>query len=369
MKFDQLDLHSKVLLQLKVLNFEVPTAVQQLVTPEVLKGRDLVVLSPTGSGKTAAYAIPLISEALRDDTTSLILVPTRELASQVNLVLKSFIGNSPVRTALLVGGVSTSPQQKQLRSRPNVIVGTPGRVLYFSGMNLISNVKVLVLDEVDRMLEIGFRRDLDSIIRRLEGRSQTLFFSATLPKSMTEISALYLRGPVEIDLSTVDKSPDTLTQFHLYPKSLEQKDRMLFEKLRSDPGLKLVFTNRKNDTKVLSKKLTLNSIPNKFFNGGLSQSKRTQTLREFSDGQFRVLICTDLASRGLDIEGVTCVINYNLPNTSHDYMHRVGRTGRNGKTGVAVNLISQAERPTWESILKFRDTNETTFYKKKRKWR
>lgn len=365
MELKDLKLNSNLNANLESIGFTQLTSVQDQAVPPALNGKDLLVLSPTGTGKTGAYSIPLLNKLFNTSSNGLILVPTRDLALQVYNFLVSLTKNSKITPILLIGGVSLQPQFKQLKNHPRLIIGTPGRVLHHSKLDLLPAIDFLVLDEVDRMLDLGFKKDLHLIVSKLTLKPQTLLFSATLPKALIPLTGFYLKDPLTLDLSVTNRIALTITEKCFYPKTKIQKQNYLLDALKTHPGTKIIFTNRKCDTVALSKFLLTHNLSNFAFNGDVSQNKRATILKKFLKKQFEILVCTDLASRGLDIKDLSCVINYELPICAHDYMHRVGRTGRNGALGIAINLITPQDMHAWTLIENYKKTNESTEYVKK----
>lgn len=366
MQFSTLDLHPTLQANLKRLGFLDLTPIQLQAIPAALDGRDILALAPTGTGKTAAYVIPLLHRLLSTSAPALILTPTRALALQVYQFILGLTQGTKLSPTLLVGGASTSLQATQLKANSQLLIGTPGRVAYFAQLKLIPSTQFLVLDQVDRMLDLGFKADLSTLVRGYTSKPQTLLFSATLPSSLQPFAQALVSDPLQLDLSTADRLASTIVEQALHPKSLAQKQTLLLQLLRSHPGNKLIFANRKCDVIALARFLNTNHLHAHVFHGDLSQGQRIAVLKRFLRGQFAILVCTDLASRGLDVPNLTCVINYQLPACAHDYMHRVGRTGRNGAPGLAINLLSPADQTAWAAIERFRSTNITSAYVKKK---
>jgi ATP-dependent RNA helicase RhlE len=339
-----------------------PTPVQAAAIPAVLAGGDVLAMARTGSGKTTAFVLPLLQRWL--DSThetpkqlhTLILVPTRELAAQVREVLQEFSLNLPQRIKVLsaVGGVSINPQMMALRGGADFIVATPGRLLDLVSQNALqlSSVRALVLDEADRMLDLGFANELTRIFSLLPERRQNLLFSATFPKAMVAMAAGFLHEPTRIE---VDLEPLDVPTIHQRAIRVDQAKRTpLLRHLLAEEGWKrvLVFVASQYSADHVAEKLCRNGIAARAFHGGLSQGARNDVLAEFKASDIQVVVSTDLAARGLDIAQLPVVLNYDLPRSATDYTHRIGRTGRAGATGLAVSFISAESHANFHTIEK-----------------
>ena len=338
---------------LKSLGFKNPTEIQSKTIPIALKRHDILASAETGSGKTAAYLIPLIHHiSTLGNISGLILTPTRELAQQVTDVSKSLVGyKSKIETALIVGGASMNNQLRQLKKRPKIIVGTPGRIndhLEKRTLNL-KYFNFFVLDEADRMLDMGFEDQVEKIIRFLPSKRQTLLFSATLPKEIIKLSSKYLNNPKRADVKENNVIKTQIKQKILNTKT-ELKYNQLVDEIALRKGSILIFVRTKYSTEKLKKRLMKDTVKSSAYHGDLRQNKRSRILKDFRDDKFRILIATDIASRGLDVPHIEHVINYDLPQVPEDFIHRIGRTARAGSVGEAVSFITPNDKRMWESI-------------------
>ena len=338
---------------LKALGFKNPTEIQSKTIPIALKRHDILASAETGSGKTAAYLIPLIHHiSTLGNISGLILTPTRELAQQVIDVSKSLVGyKSKIETALIVGGASMNNQLRQLKKRPKIIVGTPGRIndhLEKRTLNL-KYFNFFVLDEADRMLDMGFEDQVEKIIRFLPSKRQTLLFSATLPKEIIKLSSKYLNNPKRADVKENNVIKTQIKQKILNTKT-ELKYNQLVDEIALRKGSILIFVRTKYSTEKLKKRLMKDTVKSSALHGDLRQNKRSRILKDFRDDKFRILIATDIASRGLDVPHIEHVINYDLPQVPEDFIHRIGRTARAGSVGEAVSFITPNDKRMWKSI-------------------
>ena len=338
---------------LKTLGFKNPTEIQSKTIPIALKRHDILASAETGSGKTAAYLIPLIHHiSTIGGISGLILTPTRELAQQVTDVSKSLVGyKSKIETALIVGGASMNNQLRQLKKRPKIIVGTPGRIndhLEKKTLNL-KYFNFFVLDEADRMLDMGFEDQVEKIIRFLPSKRQTLLFSATLPKEIIKLSSKYLNNPKRADVKENNVIKTQIKQKILNTKT-ELKYNQLVDEIAIRKGSLIIFVRTKYSTEKLKKRLMKDTVKSSALHGDLRQNKRSRILKDFRDDKFRILIATDIASRGLDVPHIEHVINYDLPQVPEDFIHRIGRTARAGSVGEAVSFITPNDKRMWESI-------------------
>ena len=338
---------------LKALGFKNPTEIQSKTIPIALKRHDILASAETGSGKTAAYLIPLIHHiSTLGNISGLILTPTRELAQQVTDVSKSLVGyKSKIETALIVGGASMNNQLRQLMKRPKIIVGTPGRIndhLEKRTLNL-KYFNFFVLDEADRMLDMGFEDQVEKIIRFLPSKRQTLLFSATLPKEIIKLSSKYLNNPKRADVKENNVIKTQIKQKILNTKT-ELKYNQLVDEIALRKGSILIFVRTKYSTEKLKKRLMKDTVKSSALHGDLRQNKRSRILKDFRDDKFRILIATDIASRGLDVPHIEHVINYDLPQVPEDFIHRIGRTARAGSVGEAVSFITPNDKRMWKSI-------------------
>ena len=344
--FSTFNLPSALMDTLVRMQFTTPTPVQAQAIPPALAGQDILASAQTGTGKTAAFAIPLIVKLLGNPRGSaLILTPTRELATQVMSVLKSMLGTrNAINTALLIGGESMGPQFIQLRSRPRLIIGTPGRINDHleRGTLMLHDAGFLVLDETDRMLDMGFSLQLDQIAKFLPKTRQTLMFSATMPDNIMKVAAKYLTNPVRIKVGEGDSAPKAnanLTHETIHTDAASKYD-LLVKELNAREGSIIVFVKTKRGADRLSVKLNKQKMSSDAIHGDLKQSKRDRVIDAFRAKRHRILVATDVAARGLDIDHIRHVVNFDLPHAPEDYIHRIGRTARAGASGSAVSFIS-----------------------------
>lgn len=347
MSFADLGLPENILSVIEKIGYKTPTPIQEKAIPVALSGKDIIGAAQTGTGKTAAYALPTLARLgeAQGKPRCLVLVPTRELAMQVDEAFRIFAENWSGKVALLYGGVRYDQQLKVLRDGAEIVVATPGRLIDLWKQRFVdlSGVEVLVLDEVDRMLDMGFIEDVSSIIRMCPKERQTLLFSATVNKTIREIADWALREPEEIDVRTGAITADTISHA-LYPVAGYQKYDLLLALLeRTHYKSVIVFTRTKRDADRITEWLESNRIAVSTMHADRTQRERTEALAGFKSGKFSVLVATDIASRGLDISGVSHVINYNVPEHPEDYVHRIGRTGRAGDEGEAFTLFSPDE--------------------------
>lgn len=355
--FKELGLVSPILARLTELKYQQPTPIQAQAIPSVLAGRDLIAGANTGSGKTATFALPMLQkihlqkiQAEKSNAeqtkkgnfvTDLILVPTRELAKQVADSIKSYAAhfNGKIKTVAVFGGVSTNTQMRALRGGSDILVATPGRLLDLISSNAIKldKVNTLVLDEADRMLSLGFTEELSALLALLPTKKQTLLFSATFPEQVKELTQKLLKNPIEIQVQSADSS--TLVQ-RVFTVNKGEKTALLAYLIQQHKWRQaLIFVNAKNSCEHLASKLSKRGITAEVFHGDKGQGARSRVLEAFKAGEIDVLIATDIAARGLDIEKLPVVINFDLPRSPSDYMHRIGRSGRAGEVGLALSLI------------------------------
>jgi ATP-dependent RNA helicase DeaD len=356
--FDELDLPPALRAAIKAMNFTTPTPIQAQSIPLVLEGRDVLGTAMTGSGKTAAFCIPMIARMLTSSRGSaLIMLPTRELANQVEAVVKQLVGQyGTIKTALLIGGDSMPKQQAQLRARPRIIVGTPGRITDHlqRGSLMLHDATYLVLDETDRMLDMGFEDQIMAILKYLPQQRQTLLFSATLPAQILKLSEKYLRNPARVEVGETNKAAVHIDQKTIHVTN-EEKYNTLLTELKARDGTVIIFVKAKYATEKLAAKLKKSGFTADAIHGDLEQRQRERVLLAFREKRHRILVATDIASRGLDIPHIEHVVNYDLPQAPEDYIHRIGRTGRAGADGAAVSFICPEDTIKWRAIQKLMD--------------
>ena len=345
---------------LQKMNFTKPTPIQGMAIPAALEGKDILGTAQTGTGKTLAFSIPLINKLILDKNAfALVMCPTRELASQVMEAIKSIISDKiRIKTALLIGGEAMQKQLRQLGNRSRIIVGTPGRIndhLKRKSLNL-SATKYLVLDETDRMLDMGFTPQIEMILKFVPKDHQTLLFSATLPQNILRISDRYLNKPERISTGATSVPIAKIKQETLQVFK-ENKYDELIDQFLARKGSILVFVKTKRGADKMVKKLKEEGHSADAIHGDLRQSKRDRVINSFRKGLKRILIATDVAARGLDIPLIQHVINYDLPQVPEDYIHRIGRTARAGSEGSALTLLTPDDRSMWNSIKKLIDPN------------
>ncbi len=360
MNFEELPIENKLKKSIQLAGFKTPTPIQTKSIPVSLMGRDILGTAQTGTGKTLAFTIPMINKLILDkNAMALIICPTRELASQVmQTILKLNVREIGIGNALLIGGESMQKQLKRLKKRARIIVGTPGRIndhLKRQSLNL-SKVSYLVLDETDRMLDMGFTPQIELILKFIPKNHQTLLFSATLPNNILKISEKYLKNPERIAVGSLSTPIDKIKQETLYI-SLDRKYHELINQLVERNGSILVFVKTKHGADKIVKRLKFDGHSADAIHGNLRQSKRDRVINGFRNGKSRILIATDVAARGLDIPLIQHVINYDLPQVPEDYIHRIGRTGRAGKEGSALTFLTQNDRSMWNSISRLVDPN------------
>ena len=352
--FADLPLSEKVQRAVAEQGWETPTPIQAMALPELLDGEDVVGLAQTGSGKTAAFAIPLIESLDRKarNVQALVLAPTRELAAQAAKEISNLSRHAPVRPVVLCGGVPIGPQIKALKNRSAVVVGTPGRILDHlqRGTLRLGGVSYLVLDEADRMLDMGFAPDVGRILSRTPESRQTALFSATMPGAIRGMVKRHMRSPRYLTVESEAPTVDTVEQVY-YRVDGGDKTRALRALIDAeDDPLAIVFRRTKHGATKLHRQLERDGYKAALLHGGKSQSQRTKTLAGFAKGRSRILVATNVASRGLDIPNVSHVVNYDLPEDAETYVHRIGRTARAGKEGVAATLVGKAEAREFDKI-------------------
>ncbi len=345
---------------LRQMNFVKPTPVQAQAIPPALEGKDVIASAQTGTGKTAAFGIPLLTYLDKHrDKNVLVLTPTRELAVQVLDVLRHLSGtNNLGGSVLLIGGAPMGPQLSALIRKPRLIIGTPGRVIDHlnRGSLVLDQAGFLVLDEADRMLDMGFAPQLEAIRKRLPAVRQTLLFSATFPPDIQAMGSKYLKDPVRITVGAVDQPIPKIAQKVLYTTEAKKPEELL-EELQERQGTILVFARTQHRVDRIAQRLKEKSLKATRIHGGRSQSQRRQAIDQFREGKFQVLVATDIAARGLDIHHIAHVINYDLPRNPEDYIHRVGRTARAGAEGESLCLLTPEDADLWRRILKLIGAN------------
>ncbi len=361
MTFETFGLSEPILRAVKEQNYHTPTPIQAQAIPVVAKGHDVLAAAQTGTGKTASFVLPLLQRlsatpsAKNNQATILILAPTRELAAQIHESVLQYGQYLRIRSAVVFGGVKINPQMMKLRSGVEILVATPGRLLDLYQQRAIrfEQLTTLVLDEADRMLDMGFIHDIKKIVNLLPKTRQTLLFSATFSPEINQLAKNFLRSPIEISVTPRNAAAPSVKQW-MHPVDKSRKPALLSFLLRKENwGQALVFTRTKHGANKLVKLLATEGIQSSAIHGNKSQAQRTKALGEFKQGKLHVLVATDIAARGIDIDQLPAVINFDLPQVAEDYVHRIGRTGRAGTEGHAVSLVSADEFNQLQSIERF----------------
>jgi ATP-dependent RNA helicase RhlE len=350
--FSELGISPPILKTIEGFGFVNPTPIQAAVIPTALTGRDVIGLAQTGSGKTAAFVLPLAERLTHGQgVRGLILAPTREIALQTKAFLDLFGREHELSTACLIGGVKMKPQFDELRAQPDIVVATPGRLLDHVQRRSVSldKIEVLVLDEADHMLDLGFLPQIRDVLRRLSRDRQTMMFSATMPDSIEMIARDFMRDPVRIDIMPEGAAAEGITH-RLYLVKQEDKRAALIALLLQELGSTLVFTRRKVDAEWLFHILDRQGHPVARIHADQSQGKRVSALKTFREGQHRILVATDIAGRGIDIPGIEQVINFDIPENVEDYVHRAGRTARGRALGIVSTIATWQELPMVRKI-------------------
>lgn len=362
MTFNELHLVAPILKALEAEGYTAPTPIQEQSIPHILRGKDLLGCAQTGTGKTAAFAIPILQnlllqqkeDAFNHNIKALILTPTRELAIQIDDSFAAYGKHTGLRHAVIFGGVSQFHQTNQLRRGVDILIATPGRLLDLMAQKFVSlqGIKMFVLDEADRMLDMGFIHDVKKVIARLPEKRQTLFFSATMPPEITKLSSSILTNPVRVEVAPVSSTADHVDQ-HIFLVEKNDKRQLLIHLLKSDKiHNALVFTRTKYGADKIAKELYRANIKADAIHGNKTQAARQKALNNFKEGKIRVLVATDIAARGIDVDDLSHVINFELPNIPETYVHRIGRTGRAGNFGSAFSFCDMEERAYLRDIHK-----------------
>ncbi len=362
MQFEDLGLISPILRALKDQNYKSPTTIQQKSIPLILSGEDILGNAQTGTGKTAAFAVPIIQHLVgqghnpqgKRTISSLVVTPTRELAIQIGESFTAYARHTHVKNTVIFGGVSQGSQTHALKRGVDVLVATPGRLLDLMDQGYISlrDIEYFVLDEADRMLDMGFIHDIKKIIAELPGKRQSLFFSATMPKNILDLSHQILRNPKKVAVNPVASTADKIKQY-VYPTNKSSKKELLFFILKKlEPEQILVFSRSKHGADRIVRDLRKKGIDCSAIHGDKSQNQRQKALKHFKSGEIRVLVATDIAARGIDIDKLEYVVNYDVPNEPETYVHRIGRCGRAGETGIALSICEPEENAYLRDIEK-----------------
>lgn len=361
MTFKELSLIEPVLRALNEKGHTIPTPIQQQAIAPALDNRDILGLAQTGTGKTAAFVLPIIQQLYlnkphgrKREIRALILTPTRELAIQINECLSDYIHYTGLRHCVIYGGVKQNAQVNELNRGVDILVATPGRLLDLMNQKIISlqSIRHFVLDEADRMLDMGFIHDIKRLLPQLPRVKQTLFFSATMPSSIADLSRSILHKPVRVEVAPVSSVVDTIKQYIYFVEKPEKKD-LLIDLLKKDRKRSvLIFSRTKHGADKIARILTKSGINSAAIHGNKSQNARQRALSDFKSNKIQTLIATDIAARGIDINNLELVINYDLPDVAETYVHRIGRTGRAGNSGTAVTFCADEERDMLKDIQK-----------------
>jgi ATP-dependent RNA helicase RhlE len=363
--FEGLGLASPILKALTTEGYTTPTPIQMQAIPHVMQGRDVQGIAQTGTGKTAAFALPILHRLLADKRPAkprscrvLVLSPTRELASQIVESFRSYGRNAGLRTALIFGGVPKGRQAKAMAGGVDVLVATPGRLLDHMHDRAVElgSVEVLVLDEADHMLDLGFIVPIRKIVSTIPSARQTLFFSATMPKEISALAGAMLKDPVHVAVTPVATTAERVEQRVIFVETARKRQVLADILKRGDMGRTLVFTRTKHGADRVTQHLEAIGVPAAAIHGNKSQPQRERALAQFKEGRVKVLVATDIAARGIDVDGVTHVVNFDLPNVPEAYVHRIGRTARAGHTGIAISFCDSSERAFLRGIEKLTRT-------------
>lgn len=353
MKFEDLNIIAPVLRALQEENYTTPTSIQEKAIPVILKRSDVLGSAQTGTGKTAAFAIPIIQHLSLDQrrnrqhrkVRALIITPTRELALQIGESFTTYGRHTDITNTVVFGGVGQGAQAAAMRRGVDVLVATPGRLLDLMDQGIITlrDIEYFVLDEADRMLDMGFIHDIKRIIAKLPEQRQSLFFSATMPENIVQLSRTILRDPVKIAVSPVSSTAENIRQYLYYTNKSTKKDLLIHILEDREIDQVLLFSRTKHGADRITRNLTKRRIRAVAIHGDKAQNQRQKALTQFKEGEVRVLVATDIAARGIDIEKLKYVINYDIPNESETYVHRIGRSGRAGEHGTAISLCEPEE--------------------------
>ena len=367
--FLSLKLESTLVESLAKINFKTPTPIQAKAIPVALEGKDILGTAQTGTGKTGAFGIPLVNHLLKTKKdTALVMTPTRELASQVMQAMNNLIGRGNVRTALLIGGDSMQKQLRQMRRNPRLIVGTPGRINDHLKRHTLklNNSTFLVLDESDRMLDMGFTPQINLVLDKVPKKHQTLLFSATLPGNILRLAEKYLNHPVRISAGSTSTPIEKIKQEVLSVKDGDKYNQLIKE-IYERQGSILIFVKTRRNAEKMVKRLKYDDHDADAIHGNLRQNKRDRVIKAFRNNHFRILVGTDVASRGLDIPAIKHVINFDLPQLPEDFIHRIGRTARAGADGSALSFVGDQDRSKWNAIQRLINPNFKEEYRGKEK--
>lgn len=345
--FKQFKLHDFLLRGLEKIRITAPTPVQEQVIPAILKGRDVIGQSQTGTGKTLAYVLPLLQQidTSKQETQALILAPTRELTRQIADVIDYLAGDTGIDTVLIQGGVDIGRQIQKLRRNPQIIVGTPGRILELIVQEKLASytARFLIIDEADTMLEMGFREDIEKLFQKVKRDIQIMLFAATFPPKVEGMAKNFMKKPLHLNINPAEKVVSSVENVLLRVRN-DGKEQALVDLVKIyNPYLGIVFVKKKEQVDELVTQLRQSGVEAEGLHGDMQRGQRKQVMQRFREARSQVLVATDIASRGLDVEGITHIFNFDLPISADQYVHRIGRSGRAGETGIAVNIITAVE--------------------------
>ncbi|MEG0314968.1 MAG: DEAD/DEAH box helicase [Erysipelotrichaceae bacterium] len=357
MEFNKLDIIEPILKAIAEQGYKEATPIQEQAIPDALLGKDVLGCAQTGTGKTAAFSIPTIQHLKKHNKLairSLILTPTRELATQIEENIKSYAKYTTINSTVIFGGVPQKPQEKAISNGVDIVIATPGRLNDLIKQRIVdlSKVEIFILDEADRMLDMGFLNDVKKIIAKLPVKKQTLFFSATMPNEIKALASTLLKDPVFVEVTPVSSTVENIKQSLYYVDKTNKKHLLLQLLEKEKVQSALVFTRTKSNANRLAKFLLAENIPTGVIHGNKSQNARQLALSSFKDGKLRVLVATDIAARGIDVNELSHVFNYEIPNEAESYVHRIGRTGRAGKDGTSISFCDIDEKDYIKQIEK-----------------
>ncbi|UCM86167.1 MULTISPECIES: DEAD/DEAH box helicase [Rickettsieae] len=355
------NLPNEVIISLEQMNITSPTEIQREAIPIAMQGSDILASSQTGSGKTLAYLLPIVNSFIQTKSMALVLVPTRELASQVRTTLTNVTTQIKLPSAVLIGGEPMHKQFTQLKANPKVVIGTPGRIIdhLLRGTLKLNTVQLVVLDEMDRMLDMGMKEQLEEINKYIPEKRQVLMFSATMPKHIIALSQKYVINPKRITIGSTTQAASQIKQETLRISDKE-KFPELIKQLNQRDGSIIIFVKTKRGADQLAKMLKFEDHKAEAIHGDLTQGRRDHVIASFRSSRHRIMVATDVAARGLDIPHTQHVINYDLPMSPEDYLHRIGRTGRAGLSGCALSFISPEDNIRWKAIDRLMNQGEST---------
>ncbi len=362
MKFENLGIIAPILKAIKEKNYTEPTIIQEKSIPIILKGNDVLGSAQTGTGKTAAFAIPIIqhiNNSIKElggkpKIKALIVTPTRELAIQIDENIREYSKYTNIKHTVIFGGVKQGKQVDKLKKGVHILTATPGRLLDLINQEYISlkQIEIFVLDEADRMLDMGFIHDIKKILNLLPYKRQSLFFSATMPRNIVELSRKILKNPQKIEVSAVSSTAETIQQYVYYTNKSTKKDLLLYILSELEDEQILLFSRTKHGADKITRNLKKHNIKSSVIHGNKTQNSRQAALKQFKTGKVKVLVATDIAARGIDIQMLKYVINYDIPNVPEDYVHRIGRSGRAGEEGNSISICEPEENVYIQDIEK-----------------